>query len=133
MSLTGGCQCGAIRYEATGPMGPSLHCYCRQCQKLCGAGHASQFGMSVSAVRFEGEPATFELLADSGNKVTSHFCPRCGSPIFKTTAALPELLFFHAVTLDDPTQFRPRAVVWTHRRQPWDQLDSGLENMGPPV
>jgi hypothetical protein len=35
-------------------------------------------------------------------------------------------MFFHAATLDDPSQYRPQSVVWARSRQPWDHLDPAL-------
>jgi hypothetical protein len=34
--ITGSCLCGAVRYEATGPAGPMVHCHCRTCRKAHG-------------------------------------------------------------------------------------------------
>jgi hypothetical protein len=63
---------------------------------------------------------------DSGNTVESSFCQSCGSPLYKTSSGFPDFVFFHAATLDDPSQYRPQSVVWTRSRQPWDHLDPSL-------
>lgn len=125
-AVSGGCQCGAVRYES--PVGPgfSLHCYCRQCQRITGAGHASQFGLPAKDVAMTGEVRIYKLRADSGNTVDSAFCGMCGSPVFKRTSGHPELIFFHAATLDDPARFKPQRSVWTAIRQPWDPLDPSV-------
>ena len=39
--IEGGCLCGAVRYEANAEPAFAVHCYCRQCQRITGAGHAS--------------------------------------------------------------------------------------------
>lgn len=124
--LTGGCLCGAVRYAADTAPQLSLQCCCRQCQQITGGGHASQFALPESAVDISGPMRTYALRADSGNRVTSAFCPECGSPILKRTSGFPELLFFHAATLDDPALYRPQKAVWLDRRQPWDLIDPDL-------
>src|SRR5438132_10978645 len=124
---SGGCACGSVRYEVRGAPLLSMHCQCRQCQRITGAGHASMFGMPGAAVSLSGELATFELRADSGNAVTSGFCPTCGSPIMKRSAGLPDMLFLHAASLDDPSRFAPSVVVWSGSAQPWDFVDAALE------
>jgi len=124
---SGGCACGSVRYEICVAPLFSVHCQCRQCQRVTGAGHASMFGVPCAAVSLRGELATFELRADSGNLVTSGFCPTCGSPIMKRSAGLPDMLFFHATSLDDPSRFAPSMVVWSGSAQPWDFVDAALE------
>lgn len=116
----GGCQCGAIRYEADAEPAFSIRCYCRQCQQITGTGHAVSFAMPASSVRLTGTLSTYELKADNGNRVESRFCPTCGSPVMKRTDGHPQWIFFHAATLDDPTVFTPGKSVYEESRQPWD-------------
>ena len=77
--LTGGCQCGAVRYELTArPRGASI-CHCRMCQKAGGA----PFMAFTGGVRQEhfvftrGEPAIYRSseIAERG------FCAFCGTPL----------------------------------------------------
>lgn len=124
--LTGGCLCGAVRYEAHGDPEFSIQCCCRQCQHITGGGHASQFALPEAAVAIAGAMQTYAMRADSGNRVTSAFCGVCGSPILKRTSGFPDLMFFHAATLDDPAIFSPQKAVWLDSRQPWDHIDPGL-------
>lgn len=123
----GGCACGAIRYEVRAEPQFSFHCQCRQCQRITGTGHASQFMVPEDAVTIHGELAFYELRADSGNTVSSGFCPNCGSPILKKSSGYPEALFLHAASLDDPGRFKPQEVVWSASRQPWDYMDPALK------
>ena len=64
--IEGGCLCGAVRYEATAKPDFALHCYCRQCQHLAGAGHASQFALPSASVTLHGKVSTYEMKAESG-------------------------------------------------------------------
>jgi hypothetical protein len=73
-----------------------------------------------------GQPQTYQLSADSGNTVTSAFCSRCGSPVFKTSSGYPDIIFFHAATLDDPSSYKPQTVVWITSKQPWDHVDPAI-------
>lgn len=127
--IQGGCQCGSVRYQCTEDPAFSLQCYCRQCQRITGTGHASQFGIPSTNVTLTGSPARFTLLADSGNTVHSYFCGRCGSPIYKDSTGKPGLWFFHAASLDHPEHFQPQVAVWVSKRQPWDDLNPTLKTM----
>lgn len=123
----GGCACGAIRYQVSEEPQFSFHCQCRQCQRITGTGHASQFMVPRTAVTLRGKPTYYELQADSGNAVRSGFCSICGSPILKTSAGHPAVMFIHAASLDDPSRFKPQKIVWSTGGQPWDYVDPGLE------
>ena len=124
--IEGGCLCGAVRYEAEAKPIFALHCYCRQCQHITGAGHASQFAVPSASVTLRGKVSRYEMKAESGNLVTSLFCVDCGSPIFKESDGYPQFKSFHAATLDDPSLFEPQQSVWTSQRQRWDLIDETL-------
>ena len=40
-AFTGGCACGAIRYEISGKPVFMNHCQCQDCQRRSGTGHGS--------------------------------------------------------------------------------------------
>ncbi len=67
-----------------------------------------------------------KMSLESGNTVSYGFCANCGAPVLKKTTKLPELLFFHAGTLDDPALFEPQMVVFEESKQPWDHVDPAL-------
>lgn len=129
MSMSGGCLCGAVRYESAAGAQFSIMCCCRQCQHISGAGHAPQFALPRGAVTLSGPVKVHELKADSGNDVATAFCATCGSPIYKTSSGFAEFMFFHAGTLDDPSAYQPQQVVWTRSRQAWDHIDPALPRM----
>jgi len=59
--------------------------------------------------------------------MTSEFCSTCGNPIFKTSSRYPDLYFFHAATLEDPSLFKPTRAVWCGSYQAWDSLNPALK------
>lgn len=124
----GGCACGAIRYEASGEPIFQNHCQCLDCQKRSGTGHGSYvtFGRRVD-VKVTGQPSTWRMIADSGNEKVQAFCPTCGTPLYLTFVAMPELTAIHATSLDDPGQFNPHAVTYTVRGHTWDTIDPVLQ------
>ena len=67
ISYTGGCTCGAIRYEARGEPVAQLHCQCRHCRSRSGTGHSSFIVFAgEDAVSFEGTPKTYTMTGESG-------------------------------------------------------------------
>jgi hypothetical protein len=125
--FTGGCACGAIRYEClTAPL-RMLNCHCRDCQIASGSAYSPTLIMARSAVRIiKGSTTLFEKLADSGNMARREFCATCGTPLFASSSARADYLGVKAASLDDPRGFKPEADVWVGSAQPWDCLDPGI-------
>lgn len=118
--VTGGCACGAIRYEIAGEFEFAFNCHCRKCQRATGSGHAPAFGVPTSITDLNGDVSYFAQTSDSGSSTFSGFCGSCGSPVLSKSERFPERLYFYAATLDDPTFFKPQFIVFGEAAQPWD-------------
>jgi len=123
---TGGCACGAIRYEIRGEPVFSNDCQCLDCQKASGTGHGSYLSFAGAEVDLDGKAATWDLRGDSGNRKTKGFCPTCGAPVFLRFAAMPDVFTIHAASLDDPARYRPQAVTYAMRGHDWDRVDPAV-------
>ena len=124
--ITGGCQCGAIRFRVDGPLGRASICHCRMCQKATGG----FFGpyVSVSAEHFawtRGEPRRFA----SSNKVRRGFCPDCGTTL--TFEYSPEVVELAIGAFDDPASIRPVIQMAVESRLPWFEDLAGLPTRTP--
>ena len=125
--MTGGCLCGAVRYESAGAPVFSLLCHCRDCQQSSGSAYNAALRVPAAGFRItQGEPKLYAGTADSGNTVTRAFCPDCGSPLFIRVSTRPDLIGLRAGTLDDPSIFRPEADIFVKSAQPWDHMDPAL-------
>jgi hypothetical protein len=126
-AFTGGCACGAIRYEIASEPISQLHCQCRDCQRMSGTGHGSYLTfMQRGAVKLKGQAKHWDIVGDSGHVKTRAFCPGCGSPVYLTFAPAPDLIAVHAASLDDPARFVPQKVMYNSRQHIWDTLDPSL-------
>lgn len=124
---TGGCACGAIRYQISAEPLFQNDCQCRDCQRNSGTGHGSYLTFpSKLSVTLKGKAQQWNIVADSGNVKTRGFCPTCGSPVYLTFAAMPDLFTIHAASLDDPGRYQPQAVTYRARGYAWDYLDPAL-------
>jgi len=126
MPYTGGCACGAIRYEIDGEPVFCNDCQCRDCQRESGTGHGSHLSFARSDVKVSGEAGRWDMTADSGNVKTRYFCKTCGAPVYMTFAAMPDLFTIRAASLDDPGRYRPQVVTYAARGHAWDYLDPDL-------
>ncbi len=124
--ITGGCACGAIRYECTAEPVAAAHCQCRACQHFSGTGHFSVMLVPKAAVTVTGKPRFYETKGDSGNMLSRGFCPDCGSPVLGRTPGQPDAVILAAGSLDDPSHFKPQAVVYAERGPEWDFHDPEL-------
>jgi hypothetical protein len=123
----GGRACGAIRYEILAEPLLMNHCQCCDCQGRSGTGHGSYLTFpSRMGVKLKGEARQWDIVADSGNVKSHAFCPVCGSPVYLTFAAMPDLFTIHAASLDDPGRYKPQVVTYGVRGYSWDRLDPAL-------
>ena len=126
--ITGGCECGALRYECSAVPLMAGHCHCRSCQKASGTGHASHLMVPKAAVTISGAASWYERPADSGNMVRRAFCPQCGTPVCGESSGFPDVLMLRAGSLDDPERFRPGARVYAADAPSWDHMDPALRS-----
>ena len=117
--VTGGCQCGAIRYRAQRIYDASL-CHCRMCQKATG----SLFAPLVNAEGFEWTRGERGIFASS-NLSDRGFCRDCGTPISLETDGHIELMIG---TLDDPSLAPPARQANPNDRLPVFKHLSTLPN-----
>lgn len=133
--VSGGCQCGAVRYRLTETPRGSLVCHCRMCQKAFSAPFAAFVGAPADAVVWtRGAPAIFR----SSERVERGFCSACGSAL---TFARPggDWLNIATFSLDEPAAFPPakqfapdQAVLWLAELDhlPARQLEGGPDPDG---
>jgi hypothetical protein len=121
---TGGCLCGAIRYEIAEEPQLVYTCHCVACQRLTGGAFAIGIRVSEQAFRLLGvEPRRLQRKADSGRINTRLVCPECGSCV--CSAPRDGVVRVLAGTLDDTSWVRPTVHVWTRSKQPWITLPEG--------
>ncbi len=123
----GGCRCGALRYEVAAEPIFMNHCQCLDCQHLSGTGHSSYLTFPREHAVQTGDAVIREVSADSGSLKHHASCAACGSPVSLTFTSMPGLFTVHAASLDDPSRFKPQAITYAKRAQPWDKLDTELQ------
>ena len=101
--LTGGCQCGAVRYALyTVPKGSV--CHCRMCQKAVGGPFAALATIDRQDLAWTaGTPALFE----SSSIAKRGFCARCGTPLTYEGSLQPARIEITIGSLDDPARVAP--------------------------
>lgn len=103
--MTGGCQCGRIRYEADIASDDAGMCHCRKCQKATGGFAAAVVDVPVGDVRWLSEPDWYA----SSPVARRAFCSACGTPLGFMWADGSGSMDLMVGTFDDPRRFRPVA------------------------
>jgi hypothetical protein len=116
---TGGCLCGALRYEARGEPLFAGHCYCADCRKASGSGFVPFMGFASSAVRFTGPSRQVRSKAARGGDAVRNFCPTCGGLVHGGVIGLDDSFTIYAGSLDEPALFRPKIAIFTRDRPAW--------------
>jgi hypothetical protein len=109
-TLTGGCQCGAVRFRVE-RLGRGSICHCRMCQKQFGAFYGPLI-TSFGAVWTRGEPKWFR----SSNKAERGFCGDCGTPLAYKQVGEIEISIG---AFDDPTLAAPTIQVNPNDKLPF--------------
>lgn len=121
-SITGGCICGAVRYQVTGALRPIIACHCEQCRRF--SGHF----VAATATR----KRHFKLLQADGLKWYSYqsglrqgFCQACGSSLFFEDEQ-GERISIAAGSLDHPQGLTMAAHIFTAEAGDYYQLDQNI-------
>jgi hypothetical protein len=123
--FTGQCQCGEIRYQVTGTPATLFVCHCTECQRQS----SSAFGMALwirngTIKLLSGELKKWIRNTPLGKQMECSFCPTCGTRIFHKILEQNEYFSIKPGTLDDTSWLRPAGHIWTHKAQPWVNLDN---------
>ncbi|KAK7179984.1 hypothetical protein DPSP01_009848 [Paraphaeosphaeria sporulosa] len=131
MAQQGGCMCGNIRYSVEGEPVSKALCHCADCRKITGSTYSTnaifpskQFNLT------RGTPKQHSKTADTGNKITSHFCGDCGSTLFRETSAFEGAKIVKIGTLDDAnalSDLKPGVELFAKNRIPWVEAVAGAQ------
>ena len=113
--LTGGCQCGAVRFAAyTAPVDVGV-CHCRMCQKAMGGPFASFAGFKLADFAWtRGTPGVFR----SSSVAERGFCAACGTPLFMR-AGDECVIEVTTGAIDEPARVAPTFEVGTEAKLAW--------------
>jgi hypothetical protein len=123
---TGGCLCGALRYEADAePLYAGL-CYCTDCRKASGSGFIPFMGFAGATLHITGPSRSFVSKAANGRDATRNFCAECSSLVFGGERGKSESFTIYAGSLDEPTLFQPKVAIFARSRACWAVVPPGL-------
>ena len=126
LTYTGGCLCGAVRYEAFGAPTGMGYCYCADCRKASGSGFIPFMGFEAGAVRFTGQARLFRSTSFRGTEAVRNACPTCAGLVFGGEIGKDASHTIYAGSLDNPSLFHPTIAIFNRDRPDWVPLPPGL-------
>jgi len=110
ISRTGGCRCGAVRFEVNGQPKRVGLCHCTDCRKSTGSAFVTFAVWRYDQFKGTGETKTWE---------GRDFCPTCGSRLFSLRESDNEAEIMLGSFDAAPSDLRPTLEIWTKRREHW--------------
>lgn len=124
--LTGGCNCGAVRYEVTSALTGATYCHCRRCQRRTGTASSSSAWPAPGSFRIVGGQERLKAWSPSDGW-EKWFCGDCGSAMFSRNPDKPEQVGIRMGTFDEDPGVRPRYRQFVASAAPWEPIpDDGL-------
>lgn len=119
---TGGCLCGAVRYEAEGEPYHVVHCHCTDCRKSTGAPFVTWASFQRKNFRFTSGSA--QEIEWEGR--IRGFCGKCGTGLIFLMERSADEIDVTVASFDQPENAVPADHVWAEDRLPWIKLADNL-------
>jgi hypothetical protein len=130
--LTGGCLCGAVRFELTAPPLSASYCHCTRCQRRTGTAASASARVAPGSFRLtSGEHELRSFLPPDG--FAKVFCGACGSALWSEHPDDPEIRSVRLGTFDVDPGVRPTSRQYVDFAAPWEPIpDDGLPRFPGP-
>ena len=103
------CSCGQLQVTVEGEPSRISMCHCTECQRRTGSLFGNRALFRAEQVKLAGDSTTWTRTAESGNRVTFHFCPICGSTVYWEGEGFREHVAVAIGNFADPN-FPPRPL-----------------------
>lgn len=124
---SGGCLCGAIKYEFDkSNLISAHHCHCIDCQKSTGSGKSTILLLPAQAILMDGELKFYTSTTSSGRNMSRGFCEECGSPVLSFIKEMQEVNFLKAGSLDDSSWLKIDSNFYSSSAHSWSPIDDDI-------
>ncbi len=119
---TGGCHCGAVRYQVTGPLRDIVHCYCSECQRLNGNFGSHSKARSDQIELMEDRGLTWYAISENARR---GFCKLCGSSLFWEAGGQPWSGIIVG-SLDDSSELKSLGHIFVDEKAGYYEITDNL-------
>ncbi len=119
----GNCQCKSVAYKFTGEPLTCYTCHCTDCQTSTGSAFTMSMIVNRSDLTIVSGAVAENVFLHNGTEVKRHHCKNCGSALWFSSDAAPEICALKPGTFKDTSWLKPVAHLWLRSAQPWVTLD----------
>ena len=124
--LTGGCGCGAVRFEISKPFVSAAYCHCTRCQRRTGSAAAATARAEPGTVRITQGESELRAWAPEGGR-EKVFCGQCGSALFSRAVGSDDNDGVRLGAIDGDPGIRPESRQYVSFAATWEAVpDDGL-------
>jgi hypothetical protein len=126
LPLTGGCLCGAVRFEVSEPLASAGYCHCTRCQRRTGGAASAQGRIEPGSLTIlSGEELIRAYVPPNGFEKL--FCSGCGSALWSRDPENHEIKAVRLGVFDEDPGIRPQYHMFVAYAAPWEPIpDDGL-------
>ena len=126
LPLTGGCGCGAVRFELTEPPVTALYCHCTRCQRRTGTASSAQMRVAPGSIRITQGEEKIRAWEPPGGAPKA-FCSECGSALFSYVPGTSDVGGVRLGSFDEDPGVRPQFHQYVAYAASWEPIpDDGL-------
>jgi hypothetical protein len=128
VNLTGGCACGAVRYQIDAEPIFVNNCYCSLCQRQTGSTSVVNAFFESSVIhQLSGNTTRHVLKGGSGSDHVIVRCADCGTALWSQYPRFGDMgAGVRAGTLDDKNAVSPDAAIFVADKMPWVTLPEDI-------
>ena len=133
LPLTGGCLCGAVRFEIDTPLVGAGYCHCTRCQRRTGTAAAASARVTPGSLRFTQGEELIRSWQPPDDGWAKAFCSACGSALYSQDPHDPEAIGVRMGAFDGDPGIRPSSRAHVATAAVWEPIpDDGLPRFPGP-
>ena len=125
--FSGKCLCGNVSYQCHSEPKAIFNCHCEDCRRATGSVFGTNLFVPEAEVEISGEVSSYSHISDSGSTMTKRFCPNCGSLLFGSNSAKPNVVSIRAGTVDQLALIKPQINLFMDKKVPSTSIDKNLK------
>jgi hypothetical protein len=127
LPLTGGCLCGAVRFEVSAPLVSAGYCHCTRCQRRTGSAASISGRIAPGSLQILSGEELLRSYDPPDHGFSKVFCSGCGGHLWSQSPDDPDVKSIRLGAFDSDPGIRPAYHQFVAYAAPWEPIpDDGL-------